>query len=108
MKKLLLITLAVTTTAAQAEFISGNDLFNKINSDAFADRGFALGFITGVSDALEDVLICAPTGATTGQARDVVLQHLRINPQTRHQGAAFLVVEALGRAWPCRQKGKTL
>jgi Rap1a immunity proteins len=108
MKKLLLITLAVTTTAAQAEFISGNDLLNRLNSEGFADRGFALGYIAGVSDALEDILVCAPTGSTTGQARDVVWQHLRTNPQSRHQGAALLVVEALQRAWPCRQKGKAL
>jgi hypothetical protein len=108
MKKLLLITLAVTTTAAQAEFLSGNDLLSKLNSEGFADRGFALGYIAGVSDALEDVVVCTPTGATTGQARDLVWQHLRINPQFRHLGASFLIVEALQRAWPCKQKGKAL
>jgi Rap1a immunity proteins len=108
MKKLLLITLAVTTSMAQAEYLSGNDLLTRLNSEGIADRGFALGYIAGVSDGLEDILVCAPTGSTTGQARDIVWQYLRINPQSRHQGAALLVVEALQRVWPCRQKGKAL
>lgn len=106
MKRLLLITLLVTSTAARAEFLSGNDLLGHLDSDSSAEKSFSLGYIAGVTDAASDILICAPTTITTGQARDIVWKHLRANPQTRHYTASSLVIEALRKVWPCKKGTK--
>jgi hypothetical protein len=52
---------------------------------------------------MEGILICSPDYATVGQARDVVLRHLLLNPQSRHKTAAALAVDALSAAWPCKR-----
>jgi hypothetical protein len=103
MKKLLFITLAVTSIAARAEFLSGNELLSQLDGESYSERGFALGYIAGVADAVENVLVCAPTSVTTGQMRDIVWKYLRANPQSRHFTASSLVVEALRKVWPCRR-----
>lgn len=52
-----------------------------------------------------DVIIdyCVPDGAKLGQAVDIVCKSLRENPADRQKSAAYLAVEAMKAAWPCRK-----
>jgi hypothetical protein len=87
----------------RAEFYTGNELLQRMQSDSVIEKSVALGFVAGVADTMEGILICSPDYATTGQARDVVLRHLLLNPQSRHKTAAALAVDALSAAWPCKR-----
>lgn len=109
MIKKLMLTAALICGPAHAEFMTGNELLNRFNTESYADQGFAMGFVAGVADAMDNILLCMPEGATVGQARDIAIRYLRNNPQSRHRGASALVVDALSGAWPCaRNKGSRL
>jgi len=104
--KRLLVLLALVGSPVRAEFYTGNELLQRMQSDSVIEKSVALGFVAGVADTMEGILICSPDYATTGQARDVVFRHLLLNPQSRHKTAAALAVEALRAVWPCRREGK--
>jgi hypothetical protein len=70
MKKLIAGLLFVPCVAS-AEFLSGNDLLSRMNSEEVVQRMFALGYVAGVSDAQQHVFSCPPAGVTNGQVRDV-------------------------------------
>jgi len=102
MKKLLL-ALAMVCSPAYADFVTGNKLLDDINSDIFAAKGFANGYISGVANALDEVLFCLPYGVTVGQVVDVTTRYLRNNPAQRHKGGSILIVNALVQVWPCKK-----
>jgi hypothetical protein len=97
----LIATLLFVPCIASAEFLSGNDLLSRINSDETIQRMFALGYVAGVSDAQQHVFSCPPSGVTNGQVRDVVKSYLEANPGIRHKTADLLVTDALKQVWPC-------
>lgn len=68
-----------------------------------------LGYVASVANMLAaavargDVTIaCMPADVTADQARDVVVNFLRDNPQSRHHSAVSLIELALADAFPCR------
>ena len=87
--------------SAHAEFYSGNDLLSRLNGDTYAERGAAIGYIMGVSDALLGSVHCAPVDATSGQIRDMVRNYLTNVPAERHRAADILVARVLKSTWPC-------
>jgi len=103
MKKLLASLLFVPCMAS-AEFLSGNDLLARINSDEVLHRMFALGYVAGVSDAQQHVISCPSAGVTNGQVRDVVKSYLEANPGIRHKTADMLIADALKQVWPCANR----
>jgi hypothetical protein len=120
MKKLLMATviaLLTLTAPAIAQEATGNDFFRDCEQPSW--RGWCSGFTLGVANGWNEGVqlsqgtvesgmsqvkssgICAPTGASSAQALDIVLQFLRDNPADRHFQADFLIVLALRAAWPC-------
>ena len=100
MKKLI-VGLLFVPCMASAEFLTGNDLLSRMNSDEVVQRMFALGYVAGVSDAQQHVFSCPPSGVTNGQVRDVAKSYIEANPGIRHKTADMLVTDALKQAWPC-------
>jgi hypothetical protein len=105
MKKLI-ATLLFAPCMANAEFLSGNDLLSRMNSEEVVHRMFALGYVAGVSDAQQHVFSCPSAGVTNGQVRDVVRSYLEANPGIRHKTADVLVTDALKQVWPCANRNK--
>jgi hypothetical protein len=99
MKKLLASLLFVPCMAS-AEFMSGNNLYSKMNGD-FGDKMLALGFVQGVFDVYVNVTICPPNNITVGQVSDMVRGYFDNNPSIRHKTAESLINQALKQAWPC-------
>jgi hypothetical protein len=95
---------------AQAEFVSGNDLFTACSDVTSSfERGNCLGYISAVADTMALGAMpmtgwnaCIPAEATRGQVRDVAVQYLQTHPALRHTGAESLVGAALTEAFPCR------
>lgn len=107
MKKLL-AGLLLAPAMASANFIDGNDLWKYLNGKDYFSNGHSLGYITGVFDATRGTWHCPPHnggGITAGQVEDIVRQYLTQNPATRNLPADLLISAALGRVWPCPNKG---
>ena len=88
-------------------FRTGNDLYEDCTKHGSVGEIFCLGYVAGVVDQLEirrgpkfpDG--CIPRTVTKGQMKDVVLQYLQSNPETRDITASLLVSLAVAKAWPC-------
>jgi hypothetical protein len=62
-----------------------------------------LGYVAGVSDALEEVnQICPPKGVNVRQIIDLIVKYLSDHPEKRHYDAASEAGLALMDAFPCK------
>ena len=109
MKRLLLtISACVCLSAHAGTFWYGNKLHNKLQGNTL-EQMQALGYIMGVSDALDTATVCAPTNVTSGQLNDIIKNYLENTPAVRHLAADSLISAVLGRVWPCdKKKGQSL
>lgn len=109
MKKLFIAFLMIPALV-RAEFLTGNDLYQKLTSTSVVDKMYALGYVVGVYDVNVHITICprAENVITTGQVQDITIQYLTLNPGQRHRNAEVLVRDALKQVWPCanRQSGR--
>jgi hypothetical protein len=108
MKHIITALALVASTAASAEFFTGNDLLNRLQSSEPTKQVMALGYIAGVSDFGQSNSHCTPDGVSLGQLRDIVQQSLVNYPSLRHLDASLLVTAALMETWPCPKKGGSL
>lgn len=102
MKKLTLV-LAILAGSAHAEFIDGN----KLLADMSGTNGLqmsALGYVMGVADTLNGVVVCMPTNVTSGQISDMVQNYLTNVPRERNSSGDVIVAKVLKAAWPCAAK----
>ena len=100
-----ILALALICGNAQAEFYTGNDLLQRLDSESHSDRMLAIGYVMGVADVGQLVFFCAPNGVTAGQLQDITAAYLRGFPTRRHKGAESLINEVLAATWPCPKKG---
>ena len=105
MKQLLL--LALVCTAAHAEFKDGNKLLSDMNGNHSTQMN-AIGYVTGVADALAGITFCGPATVTAGQIYDMIKQYLDLYPANRHNTADRIINHVLKSAWPCAQRGQSL
>lgn len=89
--------------SAHAEFWTGNQLLSKMQDASAGERMFALGYVSGVSDALTGVVTCPPLSVTVGQVNDMVRALLEANPGDRHKSADIFVRAAMQSQWPCKR-----
>lgn len=104
----LLLALALP---AQAQFIDGNGLLDRMDDPGTVKPMVALGFVLGVADSFRGSDICLPPTVQARQPYDLVHQWLKANPDKRHLEAAAIVLAVLSRAWPCKadlQKGSRM
>ena len=103
----LLVTLLFIPVTANAEFWTGNRLYERLTSTDVSERVQALGYVMGVYDVAVHVLFCPPgseTNITAGQIRDMSTNWLANNPHRRNESAEKLVTEALRQVWPCKNR----
>ena len=104
MKRFISIALLTVSTAASANYYTGNDLLERMNKRDTTTEMLVLGYVAGVSDFARGDLHCAPLSVTLGQMRDISHQRLLRDPSTRHRSASLLVALALMEVWPCEKK----
>ena len=97
---------ALIAFAAQAQFVTGNKLLERLDGSNPYERGFGMAYVLGVADMGFGLNHCPPDTVTAGQVRDLTHQYLRANPGTREQSADLLVMRALRAVWPCLERGK--
>lgn len=130
MRTLTTCILCALSTAAHANFWSGNQIVSACSND----RSFVVGYVTGWADkhepdaeaSKENVLfalkgddakltdsaikaaatikmgICLPAEVTSGQMTDVFCKSLSEHPERRHFTAASLLEAAFAEAFPCK------
>jgi len=84
---------------------TGNNLKTECgNPNSLFERSLCLGYIQGVADVFKDTSICFPKGVTPGQMESIVIKYLNEYPDRLHYSADSLVLDALGKAFPCKVK----
>lgn len=104
--KITLMAILLGATSAQAEFKDGNKLLSQMQGTTM-EQMIAMGYVTGVADALHGVVACPPANVTAGQLNDMVLKYLENFPQTRSFSGDVIVQRVLVTVWPCK-KGSSL
>jgi hypothetical protein len=89
-----------------AAFKTGNALYDDCTSDSPPKRTLCLGYVTGFSDAREELgLMCPAKGVDVRQMIDVVVKYLSDHPEVRqHYTASDKVGLALEKAFPCKEQ----
>lgn len=120
---LYLLILLIPSSVHSQNIIDGNMLLNECsfelkdnipNSDSvgLAHRAFCIGYLSGVKNlgslyaawiqgTQKKPLFCTPYEVTTGQIIRVVVKFLNDHPERLHEHALFMVVDAMGQAFPC-------
>ncbi|MCJ8157238.1 Rap1a/Tai family immunity protein [Sphingomonas sp. LaA6.9] len=100
------MSIAISTSPAQAKWMDGNELLAICDSSDSADKIQCMGYIQGVLDASDSSLgskeippVDTPDNVTAGQLKDIVIAYLKANPEKRHTQASDLVFTALVRAF---------
>lgn len=75
---------------------------NTTNSTDFLNNGYFTGYIVGVAEMLDGLIICVPSGVKVGQLRGIVQKYIKANPEKWNRPAGELVLDALKPAFPCR------
>jgi hypothetical protein len=105
----LLLGLALAPRPACANFLDGNELRNRCESDRPDAVNTCLGYLTGVADAedaapswkMQKSLFCVPRGVDALQLRRVVLDYFTAHPEEVDLNAAIVVGNAFLDVFPC-------
>jgi hypothetical protein len=65
--------------------------------------GSLTGFVVGVHDAVDGILVCTPNQVKVGQIVGMVKKYVRENPDKWNRAASTLVINALSSAFPCKK-----
>lgn len=96
--------------------MNGNRLYELQTSEEVSDQAHALGYTSGVYDALSAIQdfqesgqmvrpFCPPDNANRGQVDAIVNRYLQEHPEQRHNQAAALALFSLMQAFPCAAEG---
>ena len=65
-------------------------------------QGYCVGYVTATVETLQGTVMCAPKGATEGEAVAIVAKYIDHRPGRQHENFRSLLREALIAAWPCK------
>lgn len=103
--KALALILTLAASSAQAQFMTGNELLERLNGST-VQQVHAMGYITGIADAEIGAVWCPPPNITVRQVVDLTRRTLDVVPEKRHESASFYVIAAVRMTWPCESKPK--
>ena len=99
------ILFALAASSAHAQFLSGNELLERLNGSTVQQVN-AIGYIAGVADAELGSVWCPPPAITVRQVADLTKRTLDMVPEKRHESASAFVIAAVRMTWPCENKSK--
>ena len=106
MKSLFMAIAIVASFSANAEFLTGNMLLERLESQDPFTNGMGLGYVAGVYDVTRGFAHCPPQTITLGQVADMTKMLLNSRPDLRHKTADIFVVLPLRNLFPCPKKGE--
>lgn len=110
----LFLILQSNSLAAAGGFVSGTRLVGWIHAAERIDAGKAsgddidqftvyVGYMQGVYDVWNGVLICPTNGTTVGQMQAIVSKYMLANPEKWNRAASALILVALAEPFPCKK-----
>jgi hypothetical protein len=104
MKKLLTSLALFSAFSANAEFLSGDDLYYGLTSSNAQVKGQSQGYILGVFDTLVNKTVCAPKEATSNVIVLVALKQLEDGKALNKEYSGSTIVRyALENKYPCKK-----
>lgn len=104
MKLIQTLTALLLATSAHAEFLTGNELLEKLNASDSGIRLMGYGYVAGVHDAGRGAVHCSPQSITIKQIGDMAQAYLTNAPSERHHNADGLMLRMFGAVRPCEKK----
>ena len=114
LRKLVTAGLVCAAMNAQAGFFDGNSLVKDMQEwekyerkDPLANNlvsGVFMGYVAGVADAYDEIIVCPPDSSNVRQLSGVVAAFLNANPARWAEPADVLVKDALTQSFPCKKK----
>jgi hypothetical protein len=97
------VALAAFSKQQQKDYLTGAELLSYCESGTVTHTGtWCLGYILGVWHMTAPRgQACPPTNVTAGQLKSAVVRHLQRHSATLNKQPVDLVLEALGKAFPC-------
>lgn len=104
----------VIAMAAHASYIDGNKLHELLGVAARAEAGkskgvedvygagLAVGYIAGIVDTYNGLLLCRTPNVTPGEVIAIIRQRMDDHPEEWDRPADWIVVKALSTAFPCK------
>ena len=99
------LTLLLSLNAQATYFNDGNKLLADMDDGSNTSKMYALGYVAGVVDSLNQVVFCMPSTVTVGQVHDMVRNYIRNTPAERHLPGDVIIAKAFGIAFPCKKGG---
>jgi hypothetical protein len=108
--------LAFSATVVQAERVPGSGftgtaLLQACDAQDVSERAYCRGYIEGIADAVlitgarSPIAACIPPSVTVAQIVDTTVEYLHDHPrEVRSYAGAVLVLEAMRKAFRCRQR----
>ena len=87
------------------EFADADDRIDAGNSQTtdYSASARLSGFVLGVHDSVDGILVCAPSGVRAGQLVGIVKKYVREHPDKWNLPATTLVINALSSTFPCKK-----
>lgn len=68
------------------------------------DVALTLGYVSGVVDTLQNVIVCEPAQVSLRDTTDIIRTYLENHPETGSEPANRAIADALSARWPCERK----
>ena len=76
---------------------------NRVREGDWQGAASLQGYVTGVIDTLDGVLICPTEGVKVGELVDIVSRYVADHPEEWNRSAALIVRSALEPVFPCKK-----
>jgi Rap1a immunity proteins len=101
--------LLFSSQLALAQWVDGNKLYEECKQKS----SFCFGFLEALADMInkeagivrDEDKACFPAQTQAGQFYDLALKELAENPQLRTWPAAYIILTAMHKGWPCPKQG---
>lgn len=103
LKAIIVLVSALIPLCSYADYFTGNDILDSWNNKYHESNSMVRGYFAGVQDAYNGVYFCVESEVKMRQAAEIVIKYTKENPQRWHQSGKILVIEALEKAFPCKQ-----
>jgi hypothetical protein len=84
-----------------ADYFSGNEIMDNWNNKYYESNSMIRGYFAGIQDSYNGVLFCVDAKVKMSQAAEVIIKYMKDNPEKWHNAGKNLVIDALGKAFPC-------
>ncbi len=100
----ILVALLFLPALSNADYFSGNDIMDSWNNKYHEANSIVRGYFAGVQDAYNGVYFCVPSEVKMSQAAEVIIKHMKENPDRWHEAGKNLTINALRNTFPCKNE----